>query len=94
MMMLPRVALFFASAASSSRQKQQQEQQQQQQQTCLLVLLPMPFITGKLSLPLSVAAVAAAVAAANYKTQTSGHKVRFSALAPPAASLVLHKYPK
>lgn len=91
MMMLPRVALFFASAASSSRQKQQQ---QQQQQTCLLVLLPMPFITGKLSLPLSVAAVAAAIAAANYKTQTSGHKVRFSALAPPAASLVLHKYPK
>lgn len=45
----------------------------------------MPFITGKLSLPLSVAAaaapVAAAVAAANYKTQTSGHKVRFSPLA-------------
>lgn len=49
----------------------------------------MPFITGKLSLPLSVAAAAApvaaavavAVAAANYKTQTSGHKVRFSLLA-------------
>lgn len=51
----------------------------------------MPFITGKLSLPLSVAAAAApvaaapvaaaAVAAANYKTQTSGHKVRFSPLA-------------
>lgn len=41
----------------------------------------MPFITGKLSLPLSVAApVAAAVAAANYKTQTSGHKVRFAPL--------------
>lgn len=38
----------------------------------------MPFITGKLSLPLSVAA---AIAAANYKTQTSGHKVRFSSLA-------------
>lgn len=76
MMMLPRVALFFASAAS---------RQKQQQQTCLLALLPMPFITGKLSLPLSVAAVAApvaaAVAAANYKTQTSGHKVRFFPLA-------------
>lgn len=42
----------------------------------------MPFITGKLSLPLSAApAPVAAVAAANYKTQTSGHKVRFSPLA-------------